>query len=136
VSKPGASAFSPTIDANAHGQLLLAWTNLSPQLQSRLLTPAGHWKPIAVATDAGVAHASSPQLRIAGDGMAYVAWLAGAGRTLIARFAPRANAWRDVTPVPGGSVSDAQLAVNPSGRAALVWRQLVDPARIRAILSR
>ena len=135
VSPAGTNAFTPTLDANARGHLLVAWKTSSPKLRSRLLTPAGHWKPIAVATDPSGGTVSSPQLRIAGDGTAYAVWLTGGGRATVAHYAPGANAWGGLTAVPGsGTVSDPQLAVNPSGRAALVWRQVVDPARIRAIL--
>lgn len=135
VSGAGTNAFSPALDANARGHLLVAWTTSSPKLRSRLLTPAGHWKPIAVATDPGGATISSPQLRIAGDGTAYAVWLAGGGRATVAHYAPGANTWGGLTALPGsGTVSDPHLAVNPSGRAALAWRQLVDPARIRAML--
>ena len=135
VSMAGTNAFTPALDANARGHLLVAWKTSSPKLRSRLLTPAGHWKPIAVATDPSGSTVSSPQLRIAGDGTAYAVWLAGGGRATVAHFAPAANTWGGVTGVPGsGTVSDPRLAVNPAGQAALVWRQVVDPARIRAML--
>jgi hypothetical protein len=135
VSSAGEHSFTPTLDANARGHLLVAWTNLSPKLQSRQLTPAGHWKPVAVATNPGGALVSSPQLQIAGDGTAYVVWLSGGGRATVAHYAPRANAWGGLTAVPGsGTVSAPDLAVNPAARAALIWRRVVDPARIRAML--
>jgi len=135
VSRTGEHSFNPTIDANARGHLLVAWTSLSPRLLSRLLTPAGHWKPIAVAIDPGGVTVSGPQLQIAGDGTAYAVWRSSGGRATVAHYAPRANAWGGLTAVPdSGTVSAPTLAVNPSGQAALIWRQVVNPARIRVML--
>jgi len=136
VNAAGTHASFPTIAANARGGLIVAWSSASRWLRSRVLTPRGSWRPIARIANPGGSWVSAPQVQITRDLTAYAFWLAGPGRVLVARCAPSVNDWRELTAVPGESISDPQLAVSPQGLAALAWRLRTDPAQVQVMLHR
>jgi hypothetical protein len=133
VSKPGSFGATPAIDANTAGQLIVVWTAGSNPLRSRLLNSSGTWRPIALLPMGGTGRALLPQVEIARDGRAAALWQQG-GDTFVAWFGPRANTWGGQQKAPGQLVNGPQLAMNPQADAAVIWRQLVDPARVQAWL--
>jgi len=135
VTLPRGRGFSPALDANAAGQLIVAWSSLSGKLRSRFLTPAGTWRPVAVAVSPGTGYVVLPQVEIARDSRAVGLWRQG-GATFVGRFRPRSNEWGAIRKVPGEHVTSPVLAMNPMGDVVVAWRVFVDPARIAAMISR
>jgi len=125
------SASAPQVAIDAQGNALAVWVEKfatgRTYLESNRYTPAGGWTATAagsIETD-NVGDANDPQIALDGSGNAMVVWTR-VGKVWSSRR-PAGSGWeREVEIEPENAAtfaSIAQLAVNASGTAQVVWRE-------------
>jgi hypothetical protein len=150
LSDPAVRATRPQVAADRAGNLVVVWKERTAgeRLVERFRLPSGapagelvevvdqRWSVVARLRPAGgawgpaerlapesaaVRDFEQPQLGMALDGTALVAW--DAGGAVFARVRPSGGGWREPVRLGAGAIEavDPRMVVSPSGRAIVVW---------------
>jgi hypothetical protein len=128
----GVGPWDPAVAIDDAGDALVAWVRADLSVQAVFRGAGDSWGSTETLGRADGGVPPQPQAALDAAGTPTVTWIGGTGRTsLDAVTRTSTGAWSKVSTIAPSGASDPELAVDPQGRAVVVWRDQ-DTRRIDA----